>query len=134
MANLYSRVKKLTEIDSDLPLPISEKHSHSGRFFPFRWLTRRVSRTILFIFTVLAILTCLRIFVTLPQPDPQEEEVTPDPLFPPLYSKYHEAELAYPQHNPDLPYPEGREGKYIWMANHVHGELYPAKPAERLPP
>ena len=39
---------------------------------------------------------------------------------PPLYEKYHQEELRLPQPNPDLPYPGGRHGKYIWYANHVH--------------
>ncbi|KAI0646357.1 hypothetical protein C8Q79DRAFT_1050023 [Trametes meyenii] len=38
---------------------------------------------------------------------------------PPLYSRFHEAELALPQHNVSLPFPEGREGKYLWIANHA---------------
>ncbi|OBZ68588.1 hypothetical protein A0H81_11555 [Grifola frondosa] len=41
--------------------------------------------------------------------------------FPPLYEKYHQWELRLPQHDPNLPLPEGRNGKYIWMANHVQG-------------
>lgn len=40
---------------------------------------------------------------------------------PPLYPKYRQNELALPQHNPDLPLPEGRHGKYIWMSEHVYG-------------
>ncbi|KAI0360624.1 hypothetical protein OH77DRAFT_704927 [Trametes cingulata] len=38
---------------------------------------------------------------------------------PPLYSRFHEAELALPQHNVSLPFPEGREGRYLWVANHA---------------
>lgn len=121
MTTLYSRVKKLAETDTDLPLPISEKPQHGGRPFPFRWMTRRVTRAIVIILVSLALFACFRAFVSLSEPS-SDEDHAPDPLFPPLYSKYHQDELAYPQHNPDLPYPEGREGKYIWMANHVHGE------------
>ncbi|KAI0789487.1 hypothetical protein C8Q75DRAFT_164637 [Abortiporus biennis] len=44
-----------------------------------------------------------------------------DPEFPPLYSEYHVKELALPQHNPNLPIPEGKDGKYLWIANHVDG-------------
>ncbi|KAI0756218.1 hypothetical protein C8Q80DRAFT_1127284 [Daedaleopsis nitida] len=40
---------------------------------------------------------------------------------PPLYRKYHEAELRLPQHDPELQYPEGKHGQFIWYANHVHG-------------
>lgn len=38
---------------------------------------------------------------------------------PPLYGKYHEYEDQLPQHNLDLPYPEGRDAKYFWASNHV---------------
>ncbi|KAI0635224.1 hypothetical protein C8Q77DRAFT_1106760 [Trametes polyzona] len=38
---------------------------------------------------------------------------------PPLYSRFHEAELALPQHDASLPFPEGREGRYLWVANHA---------------
>jgi hypothetical protein len=38
---------------------------------------------------------------------------------PPLYERYHEYEDNLPQHNPDLPYPEGRDAKFFWASNHV---------------
>ncbi|KAH9852578.1 hypothetical protein C2E23DRAFT_188882 [Lenzites betulinus] len=38
---------------------------------------------------------------------------------PPLYSRFHQAELDLPQHNTALPFPEGKEGKYLWVANHA---------------
>lgn len=41
---------------------------------------------------------------------------------PPLYSSYHFDELALPQNNPDLPFPEGRTGKYVWFRDSVRGE------------
>ena len=40
---------------------------------------------------------------------------------PPLYTDYYLQELKHPQHNPELPFPEGEHGLYIWYANHVHG-------------
>ncbi|KZP18800.1 hypothetical protein FIBSPDRAFT_933213 [Athelia psychrophila] len=40
---------------------------------------------------------------------------------PPLYERYHEYEAALPQHNPNLPAPEGKDAKFIWASNHVHG-------------
>ena len=40
---------------------------------------------------------------------------------PPVYSEYRLRELALPQHNLDLPYPEGRNGKYLWISEHVRG-------------
>ncbi|KAH9896922.1 hypothetical protein C8Q73DRAFT_642760 [Cubamyces lactineus] len=38
---------------------------------------------------------------------------------PPLYSRFHEAELGLPQHNALLSAPEGKDGKYLWIANHA---------------
>lgn len=42
------------------------------------------------------------------------------PRLPPLFDEYHLRELALPQHNPDLLYPEGRTGKYLWISGHTH--------------
>jgi hypothetical protein len=38
---------------------------------------------------------------------------------PPLYEEYHKYEAQLPQHNLDLPYPEGRDAKFFWASNHV---------------
>jgi hypothetical protein len=38
---------------------------------------------------------------------------------PPLYEKYHEYEDKLPQHNLNLPYPEGRDAKFFWVGNHI---------------
>lgn len=43
---------------------------------------------------------------------------------PPLYSEYRLHELALPQHNLDLPHPEGRNGKYLWISEHVRGMFH----------
>lgn len=40
---------------------------------------------------------------------------------PPLFERYHDAELALPQHHVDDPFANGK--KYLWVENHVHGEL-----------
>ena len=45
---------------------------------------------------------------------------------PPLYPEYRLRELALPQHNLDLPYPEGRNGKYLWISEHVRGMFHDA--------
>ena len=39
---------------------------------------------------------------------------------PPLYERYHHAELALPQHHPGDPFAGGK--KYLWVNNHVSGE------------
>lgn len=38
---------------------------------------------------------------------------------PPQYEAWTEAERALPQHNLDLPYPEGRTGKYVKFSNQI---------------
>ncbi|KAI0319328.1 hypothetical protein OF83DRAFT_1055129 [Amylostereum chailletii] len=38
---------------------------------------------------------------------------------PPTYREWHQKELALPQNNPDLRYPQGRFGKYVRFSNHV---------------
>ncbi|KAI0777730.1 hypothetical protein BD413DRAFT_519148 [Trametes elegans] len=38
---------------------------------------------------------------------------------PPLYARFHAAELALPQHDASLAFPEGRDGRYLWVANHA---------------
>ncbi|GJE93721.1 O-fucosyltransferase family protein [Phanerochaete sordida] len=38
---------------------------------------------------------------------------------PPLFGKYHQAELAMPQHHVADPFANGK--KYLWVENHVHG-------------
>ncbi|KAI0291368.1 hypothetical protein B0F90DRAFT_1777336 [Multifurca ochricompacta] len=40
---------------------------------------------------------------------------------PPRFYEWHEREKRLPQHNPDLPFPQGREGRYIFFSNHVWG-------------
>lgn len=43
---------------------------------------------------------------------------------PPLYEAYHQRELNMPQHNPDLPFPEGKTGKYLFVSSHLDGEQF----------
>ena len=38
---------------------------------------------------------------------------------PPLFSEYHQAEMALPQHHVKDPFANGK--KYLWVENHVHG-------------
>lgn len=41
--------------------------------------------------------------------------------YPPLYEEYIEYERHFPQHDPDLPFPEGKHAKFIYFGNHAHG-------------
>lgn len=40
---------------------------------------------------------------------------------PPLYAKFHQAELALPQHSQDLLPPDDKDRKYFFVANHAWG-------------
>jgi hypothetical protein len=40
---------------------------------------------------------------------------------PPDYAGYRLNETKFPQHNPDLPFPEGRTGKYVYFSGHITG-------------
>jgi hypothetical protein len=55
-------------------------------------------------------------------PPPAPAPAPPDPALPPLYQSFHQAELGFPQHDPSLPFPEGKTGRYIFIANHAVGE------------
>ena len=41
------------------------------------------------------------------------------PNYPPDYVEWHKLEEALPQHNPNLSFPEGREGRYVYFSEHV---------------
>lgn len=66
-----------------------------------------------------------------PTPTPSPSPLPPSPPAnsslpylshpPPLYTNYHRYELQLPQNNLDLPYPEGKHGRYVWVANHAVG-------------
>ena len=40
---------------------------------------------------------------------------------PPRFYEWHEREKRLPQHDPNLPYPQGRQGRYIRFSNQVFG-------------
>ena len=44
-----------------------------------------------------------------------------DETLPPNYHDWYEKEKSLPQHDIALPYPQGREGHYLWIANHATG-------------
>lgn len=45
--------------------------------------------------------------------------LTNSPDYPPDYAEWHKIEEALPQHNRDLPFPEGKEGRYVYFSEHV---------------
>ena len=40
---------------------------------------------------------------------------------PPFFREFYETELALPQHDESLPYPEGRNGRFLWINNQSGG-------------
>jgi hypothetical protein len=43
------------------------------------------------------------------------------PTLPSFFRRYYEKELALPQHNEHLPFPEGENGRFLWVENQVWG-------------
>ena len=41
------------------------------------------------------------------------------PNYPPDYAEWHKLEEALPQHNQNLSFPEGKEGRYVYFSEHV---------------
>jgi hypothetical protein len=41
------------------------------------------------------------------------------PDYPPDYAEWHKTEEALPQHNQNLSFPEGKEGRYVYFSEHV---------------
>lgn len=44
--------------------------------------------------------------------------------FPPTFDRYYDMERAYPQHNASLPFPEGENGRFMWVSNPHWGMLF----------
>ena len=65
-------------------------------------------------FLVVVCLSAVAFFYRVRERKPQTKN-------PPLYERYHEYEANLPQHNLDLPYPEGRDAKFLWVSNHITG-------------
>ncbi|KAI0312187.1 hypothetical protein OF83DRAFT_1176867 [Amylostereum chailletii] len=97
-----------------IPLPASSKYDHPARS---PWgMPRRLKFTLVSV----AILFCLG-FVHLWR----TTDVVPaalgllSPQDPPTYGAWHTREVAMPQNNPDLPFPQGRNGSYLRFSNHL---------------
>ncbi|KAL1951009.1 hypothetical protein VTO73DRAFT_158 [Trametes versicolor] len=105
-----------TRRSSTYDLPLTGRERQGPRQWWARFHTKRILRVVVFAF---AGLFAIRLFFGLDAFVAVVKSEADDGK-PPLYEKYHEWELKLPQHNPDLPPPEGRHGQYIWMANHVH--------------
>ncbi|CDO76489.1 hypothetical protein BN946_scf184615.g15 [Trametes cinnabarina] len=113
LRSLSQRIPRPRRASDTLPSPTN---SHDGRVKPW-WAPLHNRRTLRLVIFALLCLFVIRLYVGV---DTFVEVQLDKDRKPPLYEEYHKWELALPQHNPDLPYPEGRNGQYIWMANHVH--------------
>ncbi|KAI6095656.1 hypothetical protein EV401DRAFT_2062431 [Pisolithus croceorrhizus] len=110
-------------MDDDVVLPVS----HSDLRLPSRpYFTKRSARVLL----ILALVSCALVVFRLGHSTRDDasqylylgamEDNSTENGLPPLYESYHDYERHLPQHNLSLPYPEGRDAKFFWAANHVH--------------
>jgi hypothetical protein len=116
----------------NLPAPVTvtvEKRPRpSSPFRPHTILPRRSRGPFfgLLIFATIAFFFYHHYFSTTPVPEdilvfldglPQPEGGSN----PPRFYEWHDREKSLPQHDPNLPYPQGREGRYIRFTNQVTG-------------
>jgi hypothetical protein len=119
----------LRSIGQTLPGPVSlEKQKQlSSPFRPHAIVPRRIRGSFvgLVILASLALLYRLHTYFASPSDDildflrdlPRPEGGSN----PPRFYEWHDREKRLPQHNPDLPYPQGRDGRYIRFANQLDG-------------
>ena len=91
---------------------------------------RRHPRRCLAIFAVVALLFLFFLRSSRTEDAPEPVWLPPPPLSGqpsnlPTYYEWYEKEKAMPQHEITLSYPQGREGRYLWIANHVVGTYIP---------
>jgi hypothetical protein len=95
-------------------------------FRPLPFLPRRFrgSFLVLFVFGAIALLFRLNHLSSSIQNDlliVLQDLLQPEGWYPPRFYEWHDREKQLPQHDLDLPYPQGREGRYIRFSNHVWG-------------
>ncbi|KZP13237.1 hypothetical protein FIBSPDRAFT_960782 [Athelia psychrophila] len=92
--------------DSSLSLPT-----------PPRMLTRRLRTPLI---ALLALTTYALLYLAAsPAPWAKDQNYA---ALPPLYEAYHAAERALPQHNPNARFPDGKDAKFFWVANHAQNQ------------
>jgi hypothetical protein len=119
----------LHSIGQILPGPVSlEKQNQlCSPFRPHAIVARRIRGFFvgLIILASLALLYCLHTYFASPSDDllvPLRDLPRPEGgSNPPRFYEWHDREKRLPQHNPDLPYPQGRDGRYIRFANQLVG-------------
>lgn len=107
------------------PTSVERPHSSSSGFRPRPFLSRRF-RGPLFCLVVLVAISILfhlgHFFNSIP--DDMlillQDLLTPEGgWYPPRFLKWHDREKRLPQHDLDLPYPQGRKGRYVRFSNQV---------------
>ncbi|KAG0696006.1 hypothetical protein DFH29DRAFT_243008 [Suillus ampliporus] len=109
-ANRHSR----SSDSSTLPFSNSDTRSPPSRFSLTRRCTRLLAGLIMICFFFFFSRTKANVPSWL-----QEQSLAEQHSLPPLYEEYHDYERHLPQHNLSLPFPEGRDTKFFWAANHV---------------
>lgn len=112
-----------------LPSPASAERPHSppSGFRPRPFLPRRFRGPLLGLVIVLGAIVLLFRLRHLPNSIPEDLRVflqdllQPEGWYPPRFLEWHDREKQLPQLDPNLPYPQGREGRYIRFSNHVWG-------------
>ena len=85
-------------------------------------IRRPIRLRFLFFFTVLCSLAFLAWhFVGAQQQIENYLQRHPFFRIPPVYQKYYDAEKQLPQHDASLPFPEGRNGRYLWVSTQMWG-------------
>ena len=73
-------------------------------------------------FLILALAGLLYILYLVTKLRPAWNDVVRKPTMdPPTWDALREWEENLPQHNPDLPLPEGRHGRYVYFSNQIQG-------------
>ena len=116
------------------PITVSLEKRQSSPFRPRSILPRRLRGHfygLLFLATIAFFLHYSRSSTSTSTPDNQDELLPflrglPKPeggRKPPRFYEWHDREKRLPQHDVNLPYPQGREGRYIRFTNRVSGTL-----------
>lgn len=109
------------------PVSVSLEKRQSAPFHPRSILPRRIRGhffALLFLATIAFFFHYNRSSTSTSNPDDSDNILS----FlrgnnPPRFYEWHDREKLLPQHNVDLPYPQGREGRYIRFANQLCGAL-----------
>ena len=130
------KLKPMHDYDYELASPASNGHipksQHPSRRHPFR---RKAAIQVLAVVLVsLTLLITLGVYRRRRAPDPFKiaveaykdllaaTEAAKEDRSPPTYGLFYEMERNLPQHDPSLPFPEGENGRFLWVSNQHWGE------------